>query len=140
MPTAVLSQEKRPAIDQLSLELPGFVGTATTDRVLYLIEDSRNDLEASFRKNPKREEAFASLLNGCIRLLDGVDYVPQACKVLFGAFPEVDRVFSYVVQAKLSNENSSTAFPREFNDILNGVICGLCPTATCGTPRFCETF
>lgn len=141
MPTVVSAQEQRPAIERLSQELPGFVGFDTTDRVLSLIEDSRNELKTSFKKNPKRREAFSSLINDCIRVLDGADFVPQACKVLFGAFPEVDRVFSYVVQAKLSDEHSSAvAFPREFNDILNGLICGLCPTATCETPRLCERF
>lgn len=141
--TTVSAQEKPPANKQLTLDLSGFVGTEKTDRVLSLMKDSKNDLEISFRKNPKREEAFLNLITGCIRLLDGVDFVPQSCVVLFGAFPEVDRVFNYVVQANLSaGQRPSTTFPPEFNNILNGLICGLCPTATCEVPNPepCEQF
>lgn len=125
--------------DLLTSQLHDFVGAEKTDHVMTLIDDSRQDLEISFRKTPKREEAFFSLINDCIGLLDGLDFVPPACNILFGTFPEVDRVVDYVLQTKLSKDQATPWIPREFNDILNGMICGLCPTATCEI-RICEYF
>ena len=125
--------------DPLASQLYDFVGAETTDHVMALIDDSRQDLEISFRKTPKREEAFFSLINDCIGLLDGLDFVPPACNILFGTFPEVDRVVDYLLQTKLSKDQATPWIPREFNDILNGMICGLCPTATCEI-RICESF
>ena len=140
----VMAQDESQLTKQLSSNLFEIIGAAETVRVLSLVQDSKDELGLSFQKNPKREEAFTALIGDCIRLLDGLDYVPQACKTLFGAFPEVDRVFSYVLQVKLGDSQSAAVFPREFNLILNGLICGLCPTATCetplGVPNSCDSF
>ena len=140
MSNAILA-ETQSVTERTTIKLTEFVGENNIDRVLALIKNSRSDLELSFRKNPKREEAFASLIGNCIRLLEGLDFVPPACKVLFGAFPEVDRVLNNIVQVKLGNQISSAVFPREFNNILNGVICELCPTSTCEAqyPDACES-